>query len=38
MIVETAKQVKTEGAKFLSGGAYKPRTSPYALQGSNAKK
>ncbi|MBH8572549.1 3-deoxy-7-phosphoheptulonate synthase [Nostocaceae cyanobacterium CENA369] len=33
MIVETAKRVKVAGAKFLRGGAYKPRTSPYAFQG-----
>ncbi|MGI0481042.1 3-deoxy-7-phosphoheptulonate synthase [Geminocystis sp. CENA526] len=33
MIVETAKRVKNAGAKFLRGGAYKPRTSPYAFQG-----
>lgn len=33
MIVETAQQVKSAGAKFLRGGAYKPRTSPYAFQG-----
>jgi 3-deoxy-7-phosphoheptulonate synthase len=33
MIVETARRVKTAGAKFLRGGAYKPRTSPYAFQG-----
>ncbi|MDH6061880.1 3-deoxy-7-phosphoheptulonate synthase [Chrysosporum bergii ANA360D] len=33
MIVETAKQVKAGGAKFLRGGAYKPRTSPYSFQG-----
>ena len=33
MIVETAKQIKASGAKFLRGGAYKPRTSPYAFQG-----
>ncbi|BAB72366.1 3-deoxy-7-phosphoheptulonate synthase [Anabaena sp. FACHB-709] len=33
MIVETAKCVKAAGAKFLRGGAYKPRTSPYAFQG-----
>jgi 3-deoxy-7-phosphoheptulonate synthase len=32
-IVETAKRVKVAGAKFLRGGAYKPRTSPYAFQG-----
>lgn len=28
-----AKQVKEAGAKFLRGGAFKPRTSPYAFQG-----
>ncbi|MCM0592613.1 MAG: 3-deoxy-7-phosphoheptulonate synthase [Gloeotrichia echinulata IR180] len=33
MIVETAVKVKAAGAKFLRGGAYKPRTSPYAFQG-----
>ena len=33
MIVETAKAVKAAGAHFLRGGAYKPRTSPYAFQG-----
>ena len=33
MIVETAYKVKAAGAKFLRGGAYKPRTSPYAFQG-----
>nr|WP_272130730.1 3-deoxy-7-phosphoheptulonate synthase [Spirulina sp. CS-785/01] len=33
MIVETALKVKAAGAKFLRGGAYKPRTSPYAFQG-----
>lgn len=33
MIVETAKKVKAAGARFLRGGAYKPRTSPYAFQG-----
>src|SRR5579883_2218693 len=33
MIVETAQKVKAAGAKFLRGGAYKPRTSPYAFQG-----
>lgn len=33
MIVETARRVKAAGAKFLRGGAYKPRTSPYAFQG-----
>jgi 3-deoxy-7-phosphoheptulonate synthase len=33
MIVETAMRVKAAGAQFLRGGAYKPRTSPYAFQG-----
>jgi 3-deoxy-7-phosphoheptulonate synthase len=32
-IVETARAVKAAGAKILRGGAYKPRTSPYAFQG-----
>ena len=32
-IRETAKAVKAAGAKFLRGGAYKPRTSPYDFQG-----
>lgn len=33
MIVETAQRVKEAGARLLRGGAYKPRTSPYAFQG-----
>ncbi|MEE3715279.1 3-deoxy-7-phosphoheptulonate synthase [Tumidithrix elongata RA019] len=33
MIVEVAQRVKAAGAHFLRGGAYKPRTSPYAFQG-----
>jgi 3-deoxy-7-phosphoheptulonate synthase len=33
MILETARRVKAAGAKFLRGGAYKPRTSPYSFQG-----
>lgn len=32
-IVEVAKAVKASGAHILRGGAYKPRTSPYAFQG-----
>ena len=32
-IVEVAKAVKASGANFLRGGAFKPRTSPYAFQG-----
>src|SRR5258708_12275919 len=29
----TARAVKDAGATLLRGGAYKPRTSPYAFQG-----
>ncbi|MVX65128.1 3-deoxy-7-phosphoheptulonate synthase [Clostridium chromiireducens] len=32
-ITEIAKEVKKIGANFLRGGAFKPRTSPYAFQG-----
>lgn len=32
-IDEVAHDVKVSGAGFLRGGAYKPRTSPYAFQG-----
>jgi 3-deoxy-7-phosphoheptulonate synthase len=32
-ICTTAKLVKSSGASFLRGGAYKPRTSPYSFQG-----
>ena len=32
-ILEIAKGVKDAGATMLRGGAYKPRTSPYAFQG-----
>lgn len=32
-IISIAKDVKKAGASFLRGGAYKPRTSPYAFQG-----
>ena len=32
-IVEVAKAVKKAGATMLRGGAFKPRTSPYAFQG-----
>lgn len=31
-----AQEVKKSGAQFLRGGAYKPRTSPYAFQGMKA--
>ncbi|HEX7829432.1 MAG TPA: 3-deoxy-7-phosphoheptulonate synthase, partial [Thermoanaerobaculia bacterium] len=30
---ETARRVAKSGARILRGGAYKPRTSPYAFQG-----
>jgi 3-deoxy-7-phosphoheptulonate synthase len=33
MILETAHAVKAAGAKVLRGGAFKPRSSPYAFQG-----
>ncbi|MCB2295010.1 3-deoxy-7-phosphoheptulonate synthase [Clostridium algoriphilum] len=32
-LITIAKDVKLAGANFLRGGAYKPRTSPYAFQG-----
>ncbi len=32
-VVEVARDVKASGAKLLRGGAFKPRTSPYAFQG-----
>jgi 3-deoxy-7-phosphoheptulonate synthase len=32
-IVEISKRVKAAGASFLRGGAFKPRSSPYAFQG-----
>jgi 3-deoxy-7-phosphoheptulonate synthase len=32
-ILTVAREVKKSGAKFLRGGAYKPRTSPYSFQG-----
>jgi len=31
--IETARAVKAAGADMLRGGAFKPRTSPYAFQG-----
>src|SRR5260370_39546680 len=33
MLLETARHVASQGAKILRGGAFKPRTSPYSLQG-----
>ncbi|WP_230397683.1 3-deoxy-7-phosphoheptulonate synthase [Novisyntrophococcus fermenticellae] len=35
-ITEIARSVKESGAKILRGGAFKPRTSPYAFQGKQA--
>lgn len=35
-IIDIAKQVKAAGANILRGGAFKPRTSPYAFQGMRA--
>ncbi len=32
-ILETAREVQARGAVMLRGGAFKPRTSPYAFQG-----
>lgn len=32
-ILTIAKSVKKDGASFLRGGAFKPRTSPYSFQG-----
>ena len=32
-IINIAEDVKKSGASFLRGGAFKPRTSPYAFQG-----
>ena len=35
-ICQVAERVKAAGAQFLRGGAFKPRTSPYAFQGLKA--
>ena len=35
-IIEIATRVKAAGAQILRGGAFKPRTSPYAFQGLGA--
>lgn len=32
-ITQVAEDVKCSGARLLRGGAFKPRTSPYAFQG-----
>jgi 3-deoxy-7-phosphoheptulonate synthase len=36
MLLETARAVRAAGAGILRGGAFKPRTSPYAFQGLGA--
>lgn len=36
-IISVAQSVKASGATLLRGGAFKPRTSPYAFQGLHAK-
>ncbi|HEX3157292.1 MAG TPA: 3-deoxy-7-phosphoheptulonate synthase [Gemmatimonadaceae bacterium] len=33
MLLDTARRVRDAGATLLRGGAFKPRTSPYAFQG-----
>ena len=33
LLIDIAKKVKAQGASVLRGGAFKPRTSPYAFQG-----
>ncbi|HWR60377.1 MAG TPA: 3-deoxy-7-phosphoheptulonate synthase [Clostridia bacterium] len=33
MLMRTAERIKEKGAVILRGGAFKPRTSPYAFQG-----
>lgn len=33
MVLETAEFLTRQGVKLMRGGAYKPRTSPYAFQG-----
>jgi 3-deoxy-7-phosphoheptulonate synthase len=33
MLIDTARAVRAAGAGMLRGGAFKPRTSPYAFQG-----
>lgn len=37
LLIDIARQVKKAGAEVLRGGAFKPRTSPYAFQGMGAK-
>src|SRR3989338_4357438 len=37
LLIDIAKKVKAAGATVLRGGAFKPRTSPYAFKGLGAK-
>jgi 3-deoxy-7-phosphoheptulonate synthase len=37
LLLDIARQVKAAGATVLRGGAFKPRTSPYAFQGMGVK-
>ena len=37
-IIAVAQSVKAAGATMLRGGAFKPRTSPYAFQGLKARR
>lgn len=37
MMISLAKKVKKAGGSMMRGGAYKPRTSPYAFQGLESK-
>jgi 3-deoxy-7-phosphoheptulonate synthase len=37
LLIDIAKKVKKAGANMLRGGAFKPRTSPYAFQGLGVK-
>lgn len=33
MLINTAREIQSAGARLLRGGAFKPRSSPYAFQG-----
>src|SRR5678816_994914 len=37
MLLKSAASVRASGARFLRGGAFKPRTSPYAFRGLGAR-
>ena len=36
MLISSAASVRASGARLLRGGAFKPRTSPYAFRGLGA--